>query len=423
MSEQLKNIERALKAAKEELSLTYDLRAEEAVKTLEEALRVATIKNIAEDTTVDKPFRDAARREYNAYVAEAQNNPKKYTAEAKKQDKYVLKYAGVSADLEAAIPPLSPEPENDPTPETAPAAATPATPEATPATPEATTTPAPIPTPADIEGIDQTPEEKELRRVTALAATEKLKDERRERDRVLRDEAYNRMTPAERLQENVREREAQKMANAAGAVAERREQMAADEAYKAQQIAEQGYFREGDTTQFVGQADRQAMQKYFTDRAKNLRLDNSDPIAGGRTSGARPTSNDGLTVMNIPEEYGGGLATGAKPNFGKEYRPPLTDKVEYDFGEDPNKMYSQVSADGKSATPIMTSGQAQSTDSWREGSGINVANTATNPNDPNDWKRAMDAKDAQRIRDAERKRMIDSQIAYALTGKAPSRIK
>lgn len=169
------------------------------------------------------------------------------------------------------------------------------------------------------------------------------------------------------------------------------------------------------------------MQKYFTDRAKNLRLDNSDPIAGGRTSGARPTSNDGLTVMNIPEEYGGGLATGAKPNFGieyrKEFRPPLTDKVEYDFGEDPNKMYSQVSADGKSATPIMTSGQAQSTDSWREGSGINVANTATNPNDPNDWKRAMDAKDAQRIRDAERKRMIDSQIAYALTGKTPSRIK
>ena len=152
------------------------------------------------------------------------------------------------------------------------------------------------------------------------------------------------------------------------------------------------------------------MQQYFTDRAKNLRLDNSEPIAGGRTSGARPTSNDGLTVMNIPEEYGGGLATGAKPNFGKEY----------DFGEDPNKMYSQVSADGKSATPIMTSGQAQSTDSWREGSGINVANTATNPNDPNDWKRAMDAKDAQRIRDAERKRMIDSQIAYALTGKAPS---
>jgi hypothetical protein len=330
--------------------------------------------------------------------------------------------SGVDAStLNAPAPEATPEATPEAAPAApAPAAATPAP--AAPATPPAT--PPPIPTPADVSSMeDELESERDLRDTRAKAEKRALEDAQREKDRILRDEAYNRMTPAERLQENVRERESRQMANAAGAVAERREQMAADEAYKAKQVAEQGYFREGDTTQFVGQADREAMQKYFNERAANLRLDNSKPIAGGRTSGARPTSNDGLTVINIPEEYGGGLATGAKPNFGKEYRPPLTDKVEYDFGEDPNKMYSDVSADGRRATPIMTSAQAQATDLWREGSGINVANTAANPNDPNDWKRAMDAKDAQRIRDAERKRMIDSQIAYALTGKTPARTK
>ena len=289
-----------------------------------------------------------------------------------------------------------------------PAAATPATPEATPATPAPAATPAPIPTPADIEDIDGTLEEKELQRVTAIAAAEKLKDEWRERERVLRDEAYNRMTHAERLQENVRERVAQKMANAAGAVAERREQMAADEEYKAQQLASKGYFRDGDTTQYVDETERESAIDYYKARAEDIRNKTNTAGAAPRFEGDRSLTVVDIDYLHRPAGDTVGKGTGKSPTFGGT-GPAQAGSF---FGPDPNEMQYQT-IDGRQI-PIMTGKQAFETQ--RVGPGIFQYEKKGSIAEQ------LDARAARDIRLQQGNIKTLEEIDYARTGKLPARM-
>jgi hypothetical protein len=294
-----------------------------------------------------------------------------------------------------------------------PAAATPTTPAApaaaTPTTPAAPTPPSPIPTRDDVTSMrEELESERELRDTEAKAKKRALEDAQREKDRVLRDEAYNRMTPAERLQENVRERVAQKMANAAGAVAERREQMAADEEYKAQQIASKGYFRDGDTTQYVDATERESAIEYYKARAEDI-------ITGGSTAGAAPRfeGDRSLTVVDIdylhrPEGDKVGKGISHSPTFGGT-GPAQAGSF---FGPDPNLMQYQT-IDGRQI-PIMTGNQAFETQ--RVGQGINQYEKKGSIAEQ------LDARAARDIRLQQGNITTQEKIDYARTGKLPARM-
>ena len=216
------------------------------------------------------------------------------------------------------------------------------------------------------------------------------------------------MTPAERLQENVRERVAQKMANAAGAVAERREQMAADEEYKAQQIASKGYFRDGDTTQYVDATERESAIEYYKARAEDI-------ITGGSTAGAAPRfeGDRSLTVVDIdylhrPEGDKVGKGISHSPTFGGT-GPAQAGSF---FGPDPNEMQYQT-IDGRQI-PIMTGKQAFETQ--RVGPGIFQYEKKGSIAEQ------LDARAARDIRLQQGNITTQEKIDYARTGKLPARM-
>jgi hypothetical protein len=232
------------------------------------------------------------------------------------------------------------------------------------------------------------------------------------------------MTPAERLQENVREREAQKMANAAGAVAERREQMAADEEYKAQQIAGKGSFRDGNTTQYVDATERESAADYYRTRADDIRK-------GRNTAGAAPRfeGDRSLTVVDIDPRYRPagdtvGKGIGHSPTFGGTGSAQAGSF----FGPDPNQMQYQTinrkqyqRINGKlyqtikgKQVPIMTGEQAFETQS--RGQGINQYEKKGSIPEQ------LDAMSARDIRMQQGNLTIQEKIDYALTGKIPARM-
>ena len=294
-----------------------------------------------------------------------------------------------------------------------PAAATPTTPAApaaaTPTTPAAPTPPSPIPTRDDVTSMrEELESERELRYTEAKAKKRALEDAQREKDRVLRDEAYNRMTPAERLQENVRERVAQKMANAAGAVAERREQMAADEEYKAQQIASKGYFRDGDTTQYVDETERESAIDYYKARAEDIRNKTNTAGAAPRFEGDRSLTVVDIDYLHRPEGDKVGKGISHSPTFGGT-GPAQAGSF---FGPDPNLMQYQT-IDGRQI-PIMTGNQAFETQ--RVGQGINQYEKKGSIAEQ------LDARAARDIRLQQGNITTQEKIDYARTGKLPARM-
>jgi len=275
--------------------------------------------------------------------------------------------------------------------------------------PPAPTKPAPAPTKENVKGLRKdTGEMKEQRKRMREIELEREEMRLAEEKAAQRQRAYNALTPAQKLELDVRSREQKQAERARAAVSERREQLAADEEYKGMQIARSGSFKQGDVTQYVDPEERAAAQSYFTNRAADIRA-GEDPAVrakGGQfTAGPAPTfsGNRSLAVMDIDPRYGGGKATGKSPNFAGGAK----------FGPDPNTMASEMI--GGAATPIMTVGQAYSTQS--RGPGINQYEKAgTIP-------QQLDARSARGIRDAARKQQIEEEIEYALTGKLPPRLE
>ena len=391
----LAEIEKALAAAKENYNVGYDHEALREVEQLEEARRVAYLKELAEDSSVDAPFRDAARKEYNAFVSEAQQNPKKYTARIEKQNKVIGKYLDTSVKLDSLLPELPEAPKAEASTEPKPTAAPPA-----PASPPAPGAPKPAaPTPKAVKELDEDVKAMKAERLKQEELrTKRMDREVEEADKAADQREYNALTPAQKLERSVRSREQQQAANARGAVEARREQLAADEEYKGMQIASSGSFKRGDVTQYVDPEERAAAQSYFTARAGDLRSGTSNAGPAPTFSGKRS-----LAVMDIDPRYGGGKATGANPNFAGGAK----------FGPDPDTMASEMI--GGKPVPIMTVGQAFATQS--RGPGINQYEKAgTIP-------QQLDARSARGIRDVATKQMVDEQIEYALTGKLPPRLE
>lgn len=403
----LEEIDRALAAAKEAANgypakhtegkafRRSEYNASKAVEALEEAKRIAYLKSLAEDTSVDEVFREAARKEYNAYATEAKKNPKKYSDEIDKQNKYLGEYLGTSVKLESLLPELPEAPkakgESGATPEVKP--------ETAPSTsPTAPAKPAPeAPTPKAVKELDKGIEAIKAERLKQeQLKTKQMEREGEEADKAADQREYNALTPAQKLERSVRAREQGQAERARGAVEARREQLAADEEYKGMQIASSGSFKDGDVTQYVDPKERAAAQSYFTKRAADLR-------SGTNTAGARPVFSEdrSLTVVDIHPDHGGGKGTGASPRFASG------DK----FGPDPNSMaYEMI---GGKPVPIMTVGQAFATQS--RGPGINVyEKTGTIP-------QQLDALSARNIRRAAGKQAVDEQIEFALTGKRSPR--
>jgi hypothetical protein len=280
--------------------------------------------------------------------------------------------------------------------------------------PPAPTKPAPIPTKEAVRGLEgdieamKSPrkrlreielerEENELEREEMLLAEEKAAQRQR---------AYNALTPAQKLELDVRSREQKQAERARAAVSERREQLAADEEYKGMQIASSGSFKRGDVTQYVDPNERAAAQSYFTNRAADIRAGENPEVraAGGQfTAGPAPTFGDrSLTVVDIDPRYGGGKGVGANPNFAGGVK----------FGSDPDTMtYEMI---GGKPTPVMTVGQAFATQS--RGPGINQYEKAgTLP-------QQLDAMSAYAARDAEIKKKVDQMIGYQITGVLPPEV-
>ena len=286
---------------------------------------------------------------------------------------------------------------------------TPAAPEVAgpPAAAPKPTEPAPAPTKKDIKGLQKgvgemkeqrnRMREIELEREEMLLAEEKAAQRQR---------AYNALTPAQKLELDVRSREQKQAERARAAVSERREQLAADEEYKGMQIARSGSFKQGDVTQYVDPTERATVQTYFTNRAADIRAGEDPEVraAGGQFSaGPAPTFGDrSLTVVDIDPRYGGGKGVGASPNFAGGAK----------FGSDPNTMaYEMI---GGKPVPTMTVGQAYATQS--RGPGINqYEKTGSIP-------QQLDAMSADAIRAAELKKKVDQMIGYQITGALPPEV-
>lgn len=275
--------------------------------------------------------------------------------------------------------------------------------------PPAPTKPAPAPTKEAVKdlqkGVGEMKEQRNRMREIELEREEMLLAEEKAAQR---QRAYNALTPAQKLELDVRSREQKQAERARAAVSERREQLAADEEYKGMQIASSGSFKRGDVTQYVDPTERAAAQSYFTNRAADIRAGENPAVRaeGGQfTAGPAPTfsADRSLAVMDIDPRYGGGKATGKNPNFAGGAK----------FGPDPNTMASEMI--GGAATPIMTVGQAYSTQS--RGPGINQYEKAGS------IPQQLDARSARGIRDAARKQQIEEEIEYALTGKLPPRLE
>jgi hypothetical protein len=380
----LAEIEKALRAAKERLEIAYEPEAIRAVEALEKAKKIAYLKSIAEDENVDAPFRESAQKQYNAFVEEAKKQPKKYAAELKEQNKYVGEYLGASVELEALLPELPSEPKAA-KPEPQPEAAS----------PEA-------PTAKDVkgleEGVQQIKEETELeRKVREERAKMLLMEEKaaQEQRRIAS------LTPAQRLQEQVRAREQMQLERGKSAVAERREQMAAREMGKAADVMS-GSFREGDMTQIVDPSEREAASNYFKQRAEDIRK-------GRATEIPRPTfaADRSLTVVEIDPRYRApgdrGIGIGHSPQFGG-----AASKF---FGPDRSQMQNEMI--GGKPVPIMTGEQAMATQS--RGTGINQYEKTGS------WQEQLDARSARDIRMRQGQQEIDEKLEYALTGKMPAR--
>lgn len=293
----------------------------------------------------------------------------------------------------------------------APAATPPASPTApaAPAAPAKPTTPAPAPTKKDVDGLKKDRDEMKASR-NRLREIELEREEMKlaEEKAAQRQRAYNALTPAQKLELDVRSREQKQAERARAAVSERREQLAADEEYKGMQIASSGSFKNGDVTQYVDPTERAAAQSYFTKRAADIRAGEDPEVRaqGGQfTAGPAPTfSGDrSLTVIDIDPRYGGGKGVGASPNFAKGAK----------FGPDPNSMAYEM-IDGK-PVPVMTVGQAYATQS--RGPGINVYEKSGT------IAQQLDARSARGIRDVAGKQRVDEMIEYQLTGKLPPRLE
>jgi hypothetical protein len=272
----------------------------------------------------------------------------------------------------------------------------------------APTEPAPAPTKEDVKGLQRgVGEMKEQRNRMREIELEREEMQLAEEKAAQRQRAYNALTPAQKLELDVRSREQKQAERARAAVSERREQLAADEEYKGMQIASSGSFKRGDVTQYVDPEERAAAQSYFTNRAADIRAGENPAVRaeGGQfTAGPAPTfSGDrSLTVVDIDPRYGGGKGVGANPNFAGGVK----------FGSDPNTMaYEMI---GGKPVPTMTVGQAYATQS--RGPGINqYEKTGTLP-------QQLDAMSADRIRAAELKKKVDQMIGYQITGVLPPEV-
>jgi len=257
--------------------------------------------------------------------------------------------------------------------------------------------PAPAPTKEDVKELDEDVKAMRAERLKQQQLrTKQMEREVEEADKAANQREYNALTPAQKLELDVRSREQQKAANAKAAVSERRDQLAADEEYKGMQIASSGSFKRGDVTQYVDPTKRAAAQEYFNARAADLR-------SGTSTAGPAPNFGDrSLTVVDIDPRYGGGKGVGANPNFADGAK----------FGSDPDTMaYEMI---GGKPTPVMTVGQAFATQS--RGPGINqYEKSGTLP-------QQLDAMSAYAARDAEIKKKVDQMIGYQITGKLPEEV-
>jgi hypothetical protein len=384
---------------------------------LRKAKRIAELRKTAEDSKRPQEERTAATSELDTIRSEVASDVPSFLKEQEKLYNDVATLSGQQVTFDAADTTIESvigkkAPTETPKAEAATKTETPAATEVAgpPApAPPAPTKPAPIPTKTDVSGLEGDIEAmkspiKRLREIELERDEMRLNEERAAQ----RQRAYDALSPAQKLELDVRSREQQKAANAKAAVSERRDQIAADEEYKGMQIASSGSFKQGDVTQYVDPNERAAAQSYFTNRAADIRAGEDPEVRakGGQfTAGPAPTfSGDrSLAVMDIDPRYGGGKATGKNPNFAGGAK----------FGPDPNTMASEMI--GGAPTPIMTVGQAYSTQS--RGPGINqYEKTGTIP-------QQLDARSARGIRDAARKQQIEEEIEYALTGKLPPRLE
>ena len=388
----------------------------EKIARLEKAKRIEQTKQVVADQNAPSEDRELAKAELDSLRNEARSDLRSFRKNLEQTNKDVgellgkavaeeTKQKSIEEELDASfsvgVTPEAPkaEPATQAKPETAP----PASPTA-PATPAK---PAPAPAKKDVDGLEKDKEElkaqrKRMREIELEREEMKLAEEKAAQ----RQRAYNALTPAQRLELDVRSREQKQAERARAAVSERREQLAADEEYKGMQIASSGSFKNGDVTQYVDPKERAAAQEYFTKRAADIRA-GEDPAVraqGGQfTAGPAPTFSEdrSLTVVDIHPDHGGGRGVGAKPNFASG------DK----FGPDPNTMaYEMI---GGKPVPIMTVGQAFATQS--RGPGINVyEKTGT-------MAQQLDALSARNIRAGAGKQAVDEMIEFASTGKRSPR--
>lgn len=267
------------------------------------------------------------------------------------------------------------------------------------------------PTPKDVKDLKKEIDEEikeprqRMREIELEREEMELAEEKAARKAARQQRAYDAMTPAQQLALSVRAREQQNLANARSAVQGRREQMAADELGKAEQIKTQGYFTEGDVTQYVDPFERDAAAAYFSNRAK-------DVTEGTSTAGARPTfkSPESLTVVSIDPRY---RATGDRLGVGIGHSPSFGGENAKYFGPDKEQMLYQTI--GKKQVPIMTGEQAMATQS--RGTGINQYEKTGTVNEQ------LDARSARAIRLQMQNRAIDEKLRYALSGAVPPRAK
>lgn len=388
------------------------------IARLEKAKRVEQTKQVAADPNAPSEDRELAVVELDSLRKASRADLRSFRKNLEQTNKDIgellgqaiveeTKQKSIEEELDASYGKgLTPEtPKAEPAAKAVPAATEVAGPPA-PA-PPAPTKPAPAPTKENVKGLQKgvgemkeqrnRMREIELEREEMLLAEEKAAQRQR---------AYNALTPAQKLELDVRSREQQKAANARGAVEARREQLAADEEYKGMQIASSGSFKQGDVTQYVDPTKREAVQSYFTNRAADIRAGKDPEVRakGGQfTAGPMPTFGDrSLTVIDVLPEHGGGKGVSTSGNFAGGVK----------FGSDRDTMVYETI--GGKSVPIMTIGDAYATQS--RGSGINAYEKTGTP------QQQLDAMSADRIRTAENKKKVEQMIEYQITGVLPPEV-
>lgn len=380
------------------------------IERLEKARQVELLKEVKNDPNANPEAKDLATSELNRLKDEARRDPKAFKKEIDQTNKDLGEILGRAVEEDTRQKAFEDELDDylgsDETPVAGaePKKQVPVS-KAEPARPPllAAASPEAPPTAKDVksltEDVQQIKEETELeRKIREERAKMLLMEEKaaQEQRRIAS------LTPAQRLQEQVRAREQTQLERGKSAVAERREQMAAREMGKAADVMS-GSFREGDVTQIVDPSEREAASNYFKQRAEDIRK--------GQTTAQRPTfaADRSLTVVEIDPAHRArgdrGIGIGHSPQFGGE--------ASKFFGPDRSQMQSEMI--GGKPVPVMTGEQAMATQS--RGTGINQYEKTGS------WQEQLDARSARDIRMRQGQQEIDEKLEYALTGKMPKRME